>query len=235
MALRRTLVFTLFAMLTGCDTDPPELRPPGAPEDFLRASDVLVAAQCELDSAAARAAPSFFAEKAEITLTLLVRVSETTGGGITLTIPISATDLTLRRDRVPAGEALRRMEFRVSHTFATTPVCPSEEAPITSSGLRFVEGGLGLTEWLKETDRLAVHAGQTPHEINYSMSFDVTLSDDRSPVFSRAEDTIASDFSRQDTNARETRHRIVVTIVPGKPSDAALKDAAQRFLDRIGG
>lgn len=235
MQLLRPCTVAFFVALAACDSDPPELTPPGGPEDFLRAADILVAAQCELDAAAGRADPRFSAKKAEITLSLLVAVSETTGGGISVRIPIAATDLTIRRDRVPAGAALRRMDFRLTHDFGTTPACPNAEEPLTSTGLRFVEGGLGLAEWVREADRLVEHAGQSPHEVNYAMSFEVTLSDDNSPVFSRAEDSIASDFSREDAAARELRHRIAVTMVPGQPSDNALRDAANRFLDRIGG
>ena len=132
MPLPKLLALAFVAALAACDRDPPELTPPGRPEDFLRAADVLVAAQCELDAAATRADPRFSAKKAEMTLSLLVRVAESTGGGITLTIPIASTDLTLRRDRVPEGEALRRMDFRITHTFGTTPACPSGDAPLTS-------------------------------------------------------------------------------------------------------
>lgn len=235
MPLPRTSALALIAGLAACEGDPPQLTPPGSPADFLRAADILVAAQCELDAAAARANPSFSAKKADITLSLLVRVSESTGGGITLTIPIASTDLTLRRDRVPEGTALRRMNFRITHTFGTTPACPSADAPLTSTGLRFIEGGLGLAEWVTETDRLVAHAGRAPREVNYAMSFDVTLSDDRSPVFSRPIDSIETAFTRQDASAREIRHRIAVTVVPGQPRDSALQDAANRFLDRIGG
>ena len=235
MPFLRILALALIAVLAACDRDPPELRPPGGPEDFVRASDVLVAAQCELDLAAARANPKFRARKAEIALSLLVRVSESTGGGITLTVPIAATDLTLRRDRVPAGTALRRMEFRVTHVLGTTPSCPSAGTPVSASGPRYVEGGLGLGEWIRETDRIAAHAGRAPRQVSYAMSFEVTLSRDRSPVFSRIDDSISSDFTRQDASAREVRHRIAVTMVPGPPSDRVLQDAADRFLDRIGG
>ncbi|AZQ66941.1 hypothetical protein EF888_07180 [Silicimonas algicola] len=235
MPLPRPLAFAFIAILAACDGDPPELTPPGSPEDFLRAADILVAAQCELDAAAARADPGFIARKADITLSLLVRVSESTGGGITLTIPIASTDLTLRRDRVPEGTAIRRMDFRIIHTLGDTLACPSADAPLTATGLRFIEGGLGLAEWVTETDRLVAHAGHAPSEVNYAMSFDVTLSDDRSPVFSRPTDSIETDFTRQDASAREVRHRIAVTIVPGQPFDGALHDAATRFLDRIGG
>lgn len=235
MRLPITQALALVVALAACNRDPPELRPPGSPEDFLRAADVLVAAQCELDAAAARGDPRFVAKKAEITLTLLVRVSEATGGGITLTIPIASTDLTIRRDRVPEGEALRRMDFRMTHIFGTTPACPSVDARVTATGLRYVEGGLGLAEWLEETDRLAEQAGRAPHEVNYAMSFEVTLSNDNSPVFARSDESVASDFTRQEASARELRHRIVVTIVPGQPNDSALHDAANRFLDRIGG
>ena len=235
MPLSRYLALALAATLSACDGAPPELRPPGGPEDFLRAADVLAAAQCELDAAAARTNPRFAATRAEITLSLLVRVSKSTGGGITLSIPIAGTDLRLRRDRVPEGAAIRRMDFRITHDLGSTPACPSAEAPLTASGLRFVEGGLGLAEWVAETDRLVEHAGRAPNEVNYAMSFDVTFSDDRSPVFSRPDDTIGSDFTRQDAKARETRHLIAVTIVPGRTDSRTLDDAADRFLERIGG
>ena len=235
MPLPRHLAFALIVGLAACDRAPPELTPPGGPEDFLRTVDVLVAAQCELDAAAGRADPGFSAKKADITLSLLVRVSESTGGGVTLTIPIASTDLTLRRDRIPEGTALRRMDFRITHTFGDAPACPSADAPLTESGLRFIEGGLGLAEWIKETDRLVTHAGQAPHEVNYAMSFEVALSDDRSPVFSRPIDSIEGDFTRQDASARQVRHRIAVTIIPGQPRDGTLHEAANRFLDRIGG
>lgn len=234
MALPRHLAFALVVAVAACNREAPELRPPGSPEDFLRAADVLAAAQCELDAVAARAAPQFTAKKADISLSLLVRVSESTGGGITLTIPIASTDLTLRRDRVPEGTALRRMEFRITHTFGATPACASEEVPLTTTGVRFIEGGLGLSEWITQADVLVGHAGRAPREMSYSMSFDVTLSDDRSPVFSRPIDSIESDFSRQDATAREVRHRIAVTVVPGAPSDSAIHAAADGFLERIG-
>jgi hypothetical protein len=235
MPLPRQLAFALIVGLAACDRAPPELTPPGSPEDFLRAADVLAAAQCELDAAALRTNPGFPAKKADITLSLLVRVSESTGGGITLTIPISSTDLTFRRDRVPEGTALRRMDFRITHIFGDTQACPSADAPLSATRLRFIEGGLGLDEWITETDRLVAHTGHAPHEVNYAMSFEVALSDDRSPVFSRAMDSIASDFTRQDASAREVRHRIAVTIIPGRPRDDTLHEAANRFLDRIGG
>lgn len=229
----RTLAVVLFAALAACDGDPPELTPPGGPEDFLRAADVLVATQCELDAAAARSDPGFFAKQAEITLSLLVQVSESTGGGVTLTIPIGGTDLTLRRDRVPEGSALRMMDFRITHTFGSTKACPSAESPLTETGLRFIDGGLGLAEWVTEADRLVAHAGSAPSEVNYAMTFDVTLSDDRSPVFSRPINTIDAGFARQDAVAREVRHRVAVTIVPGRARQGALHDAANRFLARI--
>ncbi|MDU8946677.1 hypothetical protein [Ovoidimarina sediminis] len=235
MSLPKYLALVFVAALTACDREPPALAPPGGPEDFLRAADVLAAAQCELDAIATRSDPRFSASKAEITLTLFVRVSETTGGGITLTIPIASADLTIRRDRVPEGTALRQMDFRITHNFGTTPACPTPDAPRTATGVRFIEGGLGLAEWVTETDRLVAHAGRVPRELNYAMSFDVTLSDDRSPVFSRPIDTIDAGFTRKDATAREVRHRIAVSIVPGKPSDSELHDAANRFLDRIGG
>ncbi|SMX23018.1 hypothetical protein [Boseongicola aestuarii] len=234
MALPRSFALAVFVALAGCESEPPELTPPGGPEDYLRAADVLAAAQCELDAVAARANPAFTAKKADITLNLLVRVSESTGGGVTLTIPIASTDLTLRRDRVPEGTALRRMEFRITHTFGATAACASPEQPLTATGLRYIEGGLGLVEWVTETDVLVGHAGSAPREMNYSMSFDVTLSDDRSPVFSRPIDSIESDFSRQDATAREVRHRIAVTVVPGQTRDSAIQAAADRFLERIG-
>lgn len=234
MALPRTFAFVMITTLAACESEAPELRPPGSPEDFLRAADVLAAAQCELDAVASRADPGFTAKKADITLSLLVRVSESTGGGVTLTIPIASTDLTLRRDRVPEGTALRRMEFRTTHTFGTTPACASEDVQVTASGVRFIDGGLGLSEWVTEADVLAGQAGRAPREMNYSMSFDVTLSDDRSPVFSRPIDSIESDFSRQDATAREVRHRIAVTVVPGETRDSAIHAAADGFLERIG-
>lgn len=234
-SLPRPLALVLVGALAACERDPPALTPPGGPEDFLRAADVLAAAQCELDAAVARSDPRFSAKKAEIALSLFVGVSESAGGGITLTIPIATADLTIRRDRVPEGTALRRMEFRITHDLGTTPVCPSADAPRTATGLRFIEGGLGIAEWITETDRLVVHAGRVPHEVNYAMSFDVTLSDDRSPFFSRPIDTIDAGVTRQDASTREVRHRIAVTIVPGEPSESALHEAANRFLDRIGG
>lgn len=221
--------------LAGCDREPPELTPPGGPEDFLRAADVLTAAQCELDAAARRSDPQFPVEKAEITMSLLVQVSESTGGGITLSIPISGTDLTLRRDRVPEGTAIRRMDFRVIHELGATPACPTPDQPVTEAGVRFIDGGLGLAEWVSEADRLMAQSGQTPREVNYTMSFDVTLSDDRSPVFSRPIEDIDTDISRQDATARRVRHRIAVTMLPGRVRDDALGAAANRFLERIGG
>ena len=234
MPLPTRLALALVAGLAACDREPPALTPPGGPEDFLRAADILAAAQCELDAAAQRAGPRFTAKKAEITMTLTVRVSEATGGGITLTIPIASTDLTLRRDRVPEGTALRTMDFRLTHAFGTTPACPSEAMPVTPSGLRYIEGGLGLAEWVSETDTLVTHAGRAPSEVNYAMRFDVTISDDRSPVFTRPVDDIDGSVTRQDATARNIRHRIAVTIVPGQASDSALAEAADRFLDRIG-
>lgn len=231
----RPLIFALVATLAACNGEPPALSPPGGPEDFLRAADILAAAQCELDAAAERSNAQFPAKKAEITLTLIVQVSEATGGGVTLAIPLGVSELTLRRDRVPEGAALRLMDFRITHSLGSTPACPSADAPVTATGLRYIEGGLGLAEWVSETDRLVEHAGRGPSELNYAMSFDVTLSDDRSPVFSRPFDSFDAGFSRQDVNARESRHRIAVTIIPGQPTEGALKDAANRFLGRVDG
>ncbi|MEW9920417.1 hypothetical protein AB2B41_12445 [Marimonas sp. MJW-29] len=227
------LAVTLFTALAACDRDPPALTPPGRAEDFLRASDVLTAAQCELDAAATRSDPRFSATKAEIALTLAVQVSEASGGRVTLTIPIASTDLTLRRDRVPEGTALRLMDFRVTHVLGTTTSCPSAKTPITEAGPRYIEGGLGLGEWITETDRLVAIAGRVPREVNYAMSFEVTLRDDRSPIFSRMIDDVDADFSREDASVRETRHRIAVTIVPGRPRERELQEASDRFLDRL--
>ena len=229
----RILACAIVAVLAACDRDPPALTPPGGPEDFLRAADVLASAQCELDAAVARADPRFSASQAEITLSLVVQVSESTGGGVTLSIPIGGTDLTIRRDRVPEGTALRVMDFRISHTFRAIPICPSAEVPLTETGLRFIDGGLGLVEWISEVDRLVEHGGRVPREVNYAISFDVTISDERSPVFSRPIDTIDAGFTRQDAGAREVRHRIAVTIVPAPAGKGALQDAANRFLERI--
>lgn len=229
----------MLLLLGACDREPPALRPPGGTDDFLRAADVLVAAQCELDRAAARPGKKFSAAKAEIALTLTVRVSESTGGGISLTIPIASTDLTIRRDRVPEGTALRKMDFRIVHRIGSTPACPTAAAPEAVSGLRYIEGGLGLQSWIAEADTLIARSGQVPTEVNYAMSFDVTVSDDRSPVFTRPLDDADGSFSRNDANAREVLHRIAVTIVPndrsGATSDRARSQAADRFLDRIDG
>lgn len=235
MPQHKSRALALFLALAACDRAPPELRPPGGPEDFLRAADVLAAAQCELDAAATRSGPQFYANRAEITLTLLVQVLESTGGGLTLTIPIGVTDLTLRRDRIPEGTALRVMDFQITHDFGTTPACPSEDAPLTATGLRFIEGGLGLSEWISEADRLVALTGRAPSEVNYAMGFDVTLSDDRTPEISRPFDSVSAAFTRQNVNARDSRHRIAVTILPGEASEEALRDAANRFLDRLDG
>jgi hypothetical protein len=231
----KSRALALILALAACDREPPGLRPPGDPEDFLRAADIIAAAQCELDAAATRSGPQFFANRAEITLTLLVQVSESTGGGLTLTIPIGVTDLTLRRDRAPEGTALRVMDFQITHDFGTSPACPSSDEPLTETGLRFIEGGLGLSEWVTETDRLVALTGRAPSEVNYAMSFDVTLSDNLSPEISRPIDSVGAAFARQSVNARDSRHRIAVTILPGVPSEDALREAADRFLDRLDG
>lgn len=226
-------------LLGACNQETPALRPPGEAEDFLRAADVLVAAQCELDRAMSSTGDAFPSAKAEIAMTLTVQVSKATGGGVTLVIPIAATDLTIRRDRVPEGAAIRKMDFRVTHTFGAAPDCPTAEAPTTPEGVRFIEGGLGLAEWVAEAGTLTERAGQTPHEINYALSFDIAVSNDRTPIFSRPIDDVDGSLTRNDTSAREVRHRIAVTMIPdkagGKAADTARRDAADRFLDRIGG
>lgn len=236
MKVSPLLAMAAIAFLAGCDRDTPDLVPPGGPDDFLRAADVLVAAQCELDRAAAARAGPLKVARAEIAMTLTVRVSESTGGGISLTIPIASTDLTLRRDRVPEGAAFRKMDFRITHDIGSAPDCPSEALPTAPGGARFIKGGLGLTEWMTETAILSRQSGQVPYEVHYAMSFDVSVSDDRSPVFTRPFDDIDGSFTRQDANAREVRHRIAVTIAPGatgRAGDGKRRAAADRFLERI--
>ena len=143
-------------------------------------------------------------------MTLTVQRTEAIGGGITLTIPIASTDLTLRRERTPTGAALRKMDFRLSHRIGSAPDCPTEEQPKTASGARYIAGGLGLVEWIAEADTLVTKSGQVPSEVNYQLTFEVALSKDLSPIFSRPIDDVDGTLSSRGA------------------------EAAQSFLDRIG-
>ena len=231
MRHRLTSALLALSLATGCSEDLSEQRPPGQPGDFVRAADILVTAQCELDKAAARDPARFRFRTAEVvdftgrvvpsaaapvpggvslTMTLTVQRTEAIGGGITLTIPIASTDLTLRRERTPTGAALRKMDFRLSHRIGSAPDCPTEEQPKTASGARYIAGGLGLVEWIAEADTLVTKSGQVPSEVNYQLTFEVALSKDLSPIFSRPIDDVDGTLSSRGA------------------------EAAQSFLDRIG-
>ena len=58
------------SFLIACDREISPQVPPGVPEDFVRAADILVAAQCEMDAAVAASPQEFAITKVELTLTL---------------------------------------------------------------------------------------------------------------------------------------------------------------------
>jgi hypothetical protein len=223
--------------LAGCGEQPVVGMPAVSEDDFLRTSDILVAAQCELNRAAGRDSPGFRFDKAVITMTLTVVVNEATGGGLSLAIPIAGSRVTLDRSRRPIGSAIRRMDFQTTHDVRRSIDCPTEEMTRTAGGVRYIEGGLGLSEWLAETDALVKNAGTTPSEINYSLGFDIALSSSLNPVISRPDDDgISPDISSENADDRRVAHRLAVTILPGREgsgAEAERRDAARAFLDRI--
>jgi hypothetical protein len=222
--------------LTGCGQRPVVEMPRVSEEDFLRASDILVAAQCELNRAAERTGAGFKFEKAVITMMLTVVVNESTGGGLTLAIPIAGSRITLDRSRRPIGSAIRRMDFQVTHDVKQPIDCPSETQIRTANGVRYIEGGLGLSEWFGETDTLVRNAGTAPSEINYWLGFDIALSTSLNPIISRSNgDGIRPDLSAENADDRRVAHRIAVTILPGpegKGTEAERRAAARAFLLR---
>lgn len=237
-AVRRGMLSALVAFaLTACGERPVVDMPRVSEEDFLRASDILVAAQCELNRAAKREDAGFRFEKAEITMMLTVVVNESTGGGLSLAIPIAGTRLTLDRSRRPIGSAIRLMDFQVTHDVTREIDCPSETEKKTADGVRYIEGGLGLSAWLGETDALARNAGTPPSEINYLLGFDIALSTSLNPIISRTDDDgIRPDLSSENIDDRRVAHRIAVTILPGRDGDRAAaerREAARAFLERI--
>lgn len=237
MRISLLLGAAFLTVLAGCNRSSGPPTPPGKPDDFVRAADVLVAAQCELNAAAARDGATVRFRKAEVTMTLTVQRTEATGGGITLAIPIASTEVQLSRNRTPRGAALRKMDFRITHALGEPGECPTKDHPLTASGVRYIDGGLGLGEWLAETDTLVAKSGQVPAAVNYELVFEVAVSSDLSPVFSRPINDADGSLSTRDSDAREVKHRIAVTIVPevkGRAvSDKARQDAAREFLDRI--
>lgn len=226
-----------FLLAAACSRELSDQVPPGSPEDFVRAADILVAAQCELDRAAALHAQSLGVKQADITLTLTVQEVEAVGGGVTLGIPIAGTNVTLTRERTPRGATYREMDIRLTHTFGQAPACPTKEKPKTKDGVTFIEGGLGLAEWIGEASTLARKAQTLPHELNYAMIFEVALASDLSPVFDRPIDDVSGSLASRDTDDREVKHRIAVTALP-KPTgqraatEKTLREAARDFLIR---
>jgi hypothetical protein len=236
-AKRGLLSALVIFVLTGCGQRPMVEMPRVSEEEFLRTSDILVAAQCELNHAASRPASGFKFEKAVITMMLTVVVNESTGGGLSLAIPIAGTELTLDRSRRPIGSAVRRMDFQVTHDVTQAIDCPSATQKRTADGVRYIEGGLGLSEWLGETDTLVRNAGTTPSEINYWLGFDIALSTSLNPIISRPDDDgIRPDLSSENVDDRRVAHRIAVTILPGpegKGTASERREAARAFLERV--
>ena len=230
-------IAALIAFLVACNQDLSPLTPPGDPEDFVRAADIVVAAQCELDAAVAANVQGLSIEKADLTLTLTVQRVEATGGGVTLGIPIVGTNLTLSRERTPRGATFREMDFRIVYDIGTAPDCPTKENPVTASGVRFIDGGLGLSEWVRESATLAAKSDAVPVAVNYAMVFEVALTSDLSPVFDRPIDDVSGSLASRDSDDREVRHRLVATALPKRPgkappSDKDLQIAAENFLQR---
>ena len=223
--------------LVGCGERPVVQMPAVSEEEFIQTSDLLVAAQCELNRAARRPDPGFRFEQAVITMTLTVVANESTGGGLTLTIPIAGSSITLERLRRPIGSAIRRMDFQTIHDVNQSTDCPNETVRKTGNGVRYIEGGLGLSEWIDETDALLRNARTVPTEINYSLGFDIALSSSLNPIISLPSDNgISPDLSSERADDRRVAHRVAVTILLGKGSSASEAErieAARAFLDRI--
>jgi hypothetical protein len=232
-----TRIVLAASFLIACDREISPQLPPGVPEDFVRAADILVAAQCEMDAAVAASPQEFAITKAELTLTLTVQRVEATGGGVTLGIPIAGTNLTLSRDRTPRGATFREMDFRITHDIGSAPDCPTKDAPTTDAGIRYIEGGLGLSEWIGESRDLARKSGEIPTAVSYAMIFEVALSSSLAPVFNQPIDEVSSSLASRDSDNRDVRHRLVATALPSGPgrkaaSDAKLRKAAEDFLSR---
>lgn len=190
-----------------------------------------------MDAAVAAVPKSFGIKKVDLTLTLTVQRVEAVGGGITLGIPIAGTNLTLSRDRTPRGATFREMDFRITHDIGSAPDCPTKAAPLTQSGVRYIAGGLGLSEWITESAALARKSGEIPTAVNYAMIFEVALSSALSPVFDQPINDISGTLATRDSDNREVRHRLIATVLPTAPgqksvSDAKLREAAQDFLSR---
>lgn len=225
--------------LVSCGEDVAVGVPNASDDAILRVSDVVVAAQCELNRAAARQGAEVRFRKAVLTMTMTAVVSEATGGGLTLTIPLAGSSISLERARRPIGSAVRRMDVQIVHDIGASIDCPSADTPVLANGVRLIEGGLGLERWLEEADRVATRTGQLPVEVNYSLGFDIGLTNSFNPVFSRSSDSgVNPDVSPETADTSRMAHRIVVTLLPVRAgrvaSEADHLEAAGRYLRRIG-
>ena len=169
--------------------------------------------------------------------TALVRVTQT-GGGLTLAIPVAGSRVSLDQARRPLGSAVREMEVQIVHNPRDTLACPSKEAPETADGVRFIEGGLGLTEWIRETTTIASRTGAKPEVLNYALAFDISLTSSFNPIFSRTSEVgVSPDLAPENADARRVGHRIAVTVLPdgarGRATNRSRLEAAERHLARL--
>ena len=234
--LRLTTALACLA-LAACGERPTVGVPPASDDDLLKASDVIVSAQCELNRQAAAGVDGIAFRRAVLTMTLTVAVTEATGGGLTLSIPVAGSRIALERGRRPVGTALRRMDIQILHDVTRPLACPSNAAPTTVDGVRYIEGGLGLEEWIVESGAIARRSGTLPTELHYDLKFEIGLSDDFNPVFSRSSAAgVSPDLSPENADSRLVAHRVAVTVIPdgqrGRVTDDDRLGAAQRYLAR---
>ena len=161
----RIAVASAILMLAACGEDVAVGVPKTSDDDILKVSDIVVAAQCELNRAAARQGANLKLNRAVLTMTLTAVVSEATGGGLRLSVPIAGSSISLERARRPIGSAVRRMDVQIVHDVGRPIDCPSKEDPVTAGGVRHIEGGLGLERWLIEADSVAARTGGVPVEL----------------------------------------------------------------------
>lgn len=208
------------------------------PVEYVRISDLIQTIECELDDAVSYIAERFpqyrYVRNQDAVATLKLKVLEVGGGSgdASFVIPISHGTFTIGLNGGLTSQNTRTMEFKVNFNTGRLDCQlghPGEESK------RFLEGDLGLREWLLQITEVLTKVRETPTYLSYSTNFEIKSDGGVNPKFSIVRMSgVNVGGGAKLSGSRTVTHTISITTkdFTTEPPKLALRPRARRDLER---